>query len=268
MKNHCSDARRFFVWDRLLSALTYFRTSDVARAAGCHPNTVRKYLEWGLLPPVERSPAGYRRFTQRHLDCMRLARLIYAAEYPGRVLRAAGNAVITQAAAEGWAAALERAQAYLAAVQAELDHANRAAALLEHWAQTRSAEDPDPPLSIGETADLLGVSLDIVRNWERSGLIRVPRSPENGYRRFGWPEIERLRVIRLLSRAGYSHMAMLRMFVELDGGKTRGLKTALDTPAPDEDIFSAADHWLTTLNTHERLARQVITMIEALISQA
>lgn len=56
----------------------YLRTSDLARAVGVHPNTVRRHVDRGLLPPVERSPSGYRRFTPRHLDCLRLAHQIYS----------------------------------------------------------------------------------------------------------------------------------------------------------------------------------------------
>lgn len=111
----------------------FLRTSDLARAVGIHPNTVRLYVDWGLIPPVERTPAGYRLFTQRHLDCLRLARLIYAAEYPGRDLRASGNEIIQRAVVDDWAGALEKAYEHLASVQAELSQANTAAALLAHW---------------------------------------------------------------------------------------------------------------------------------------
>ncbi len=83
----------------------FLRTSDLARAVGIHPNTVRLYVDWGLLPPVERSPSGYRLFTQQHLDCLRLARLIYAAEYPGRALRASGHEIIQRAVVDDWTGA-------------------------------------------------------------------------------------------------------------------------------------------------------------------
>jgi DNA-binding transcriptional MerR regulator len=125
---------------------------------------------------------------------------------------------------------------------------------------TSSVEEQ--PLRIGEVSKLLGVSLDVIRNWERNGLISVPRNSYNKYRLFGKREIERMRVIRMLSRAGYSHMAMLRMFIELDKGNTRDLKKVLDTPRPDEDIFTAADQWLTTLHQQEELAGRVIRLIE------
>jgi hypothetical protein len=79
-------------------------------------------------------------------------------------------------------------------------------------------------------------------------------------------EIERLRIIRMLSKAGYSHMAMLRMFIELDKGNTRDLKKTLDTPREDEDIFTAADQWLTTLHEQEQLAQRVIRLFEEQIA--
>jgi DNA-binding transcriptional MerR regulator len=246
----------------------FLSTSDLARAVGVHPNTVRLYADWGLIPPVKRSPAGYRLFTQRHLDCLRLARTIYAAPYPGRGFRALGSEIIQCAVVGKWEAALEKAHEHLAAVKAELKQAGAAADLLEHWAQNMAANADDPPLAIGEVSKLLGVSLDVIRNSERNGLITVPRNSYNNYRLFGKREIERLRIIRVLTKAGYSHMAILRMFLELDAGRTRGLKKVLDTPRQDEDIFTAADRWLTTLREQKKLAQRVIRLIEKQIASS
>jgi DNA-binding transcriptional MerR regulator len=112
----------------------------------------------------------------------------------------------------------------------------------------------ETPLGIGEVAKHLGISIDVIRNAERNRLISVPRNSCNNYRLFRKKEMERLRIIRMLGKAGYSHMAMLRMFLELDAGRTRDLKTVLDTPREDEDIFGAADRWLTTLHEQQKLA--------------
>jgi DNA-binding transcriptional MerR regulator len=244
----------------------FFRTSDLARSVGIHPNTVRLYVDWGLIPPVERSPSGYRRFAQRHLDCLRLARTIYATDYPGRVLRASGNNVIQYAVLGDWVGALEQARGHMDLVKAELAHAEAAVILLEHWVQGMATILIESQLSIGETSKLLGVSLDVIRNWERNGLILIPRNPNNGYRLFGAREIGRLRVIRMLSQAGYSHMAILRMFIQLDGGVTGNLRQVLDTPRPDEDIYMTADHWLSTLQDQKELAHKIIHMVEDQIS--
>ena len=52
------------------------------------------------------------------------------------------------------------------------------------------------------------------------GSSRSHANADNNYRLFRKMDIERLRIIRMLSHAGYSHMSILRMFLELDGGRT------------------------------------------------
>ncbi|MCP4519474.1 MAG: MerR family transcriptional regulator, partial [Delftia sp.] len=110
-------------------------------------------------------------------------------------------------------------------------------------------------------------SADSLRNWERDGLIKIPRNPRNGYRLYGAPEIGRLRVIRMLRRAGYSTMAILRMLLHLDQGQGGDLRQVLDTPRPDQDVYSAADHWLSTLAAQEKRALDAIAQLEAMIAK-
>lgn len=246
--------------------MKYLRTSDVARAVGAHPNTVRRYAERGLIPPVTRAANGYRLFTQQHLDCFRVARMIYGAVYASRTIRQSSYQVIERAVADDWGGALERAYAHLALVQAELAQAEAAALLMERWAAGTAADAISEPMQIGQAARLLGVSIDMLRNWERSGLIDIPRDPANGYRRYGAAEISRLRVIRMLSRAGYSMMAILRMLLQLDRGNTANLRRTLDTPTPGEDVYAASDRWLTTLADQEQVARRLIALVEAIIA--
>jgi len=113
----------------------------------------------------------------------------------------------------------------------------------------------------------LGVTIDILRNWDRNGLIDVPRDPSNGYRRYGAQEISRLRVIRMLSRAGYSLSAILRMLIQLDRGEKTDLRRALDTPRPDEDVYMASDRWISTLTDQEQRAHTIIALVEEIIQK-
>lgn len=252
--------------------MKYLRTSDLARAVGAHPNTVRRYVDRGWLPPVERGPSGYRRFTQRHLDCMRLARLVYSPPYPGTTLLQSGLRILPAAVGGDLAGALERAQRHLELVQAERMQADLAADLLERWA-FGPPDAPDDagagvqPLRIGQAARVLGVTVDMLRNWDRNGLLDVPRDPANGYRRYGEREIRRLRVIRMLSRSGYSLSAILRMLIQLDRGETTDLRRALDTPRPDEDVYLAADRWISTLTNQEQRAQAILALLEEIIQR-
>jgi DNA-binding transcriptional MerR regulator len=245
--------------------MNYLRTSDLARAVGIHANTVRRYVDRGILPAVERSPSGYRYFTEHHLDCLLLACQVYRSQYPGTAIFQSGTRIVQVAVSGDLDDALELAHRHLALVQAERAQADAAAALLERWASGPPVDNAILPLQIGQVARLLSISIDILRNWDRNGLIAVPRDPANGYRRYGAQEISRLRVIRMLSRAGYSIAAILRMLLQLDQGDKTDLRHALDTPRPDEDVHLASDRWLSTLADQDRRAHTIIGLVEEMM---
>jgi DNA-binding transcriptional MerR regulator len=200
---------------------------------------------------------------------MRLARLAMSGQWPGPNIRRSVIDLVRRTAAQDYPGALDLARRHLTVVRAEREQAEAAADYLEHWAQGAQIVDAWPPLRIGEVARLLNLTIDQLRNWERSNLVRVPRSPHNGYRLYGAAEIGRVRVIRLLRQSGYSPMAILRMLVEFDQGVAAGLpvdlRRVLDTPRPDEDVYMAADRWLSTLAEHEGRAWQMIEMLEEIV---
>jgi DNA-binding transcriptional MerR regulator len=239
------------------------RTSDIAKAIGVHPNTIRVYEEWGYLPPIPRASNGYRVFTAEHLEQVRLARAALRYPYPGG--REILVDLVRRAAKGDLGGALELAYMYLARVRIERVRAEAAIEMLERWAQGTATDATSDLLHIGETAALLDVTVDQLRNWERNGLIQVPRDPGNGYRLYGATEIGRLRVIRMLRQAGYSMMAILRMLLCLDRGETGALRQALDTPGAEEDVLGAADRWLTTLTTSEGRTHGLISRLEEMI---
>lgn len=225
-----------------------YRTSDVARAGKVHPNTVRLYEEWAYIPAAERAPNGYRIFTAYHLDQIHVVRLALHLSWLSGPIRAAALGVISASAAVDVAAAQTEAAHLDNLLKAEQAQAEAALRVVEDWAAGGTASEVLPgALSISQAAHTLGVSVDTLRNWERNGLLDVPRHPANGYRQYGPPHIARLRVIRTLRRARYSTMAILRMLRHLDSGQPGDVRAALDTPDPDDDIQHATDRWLSTL---------------------
>ncbi len=245
--------------------LKFLHTSDIAQSVGCHPNTVRMYVEWGYLPPVERSPSNYRLFTEKHRTHMQLAWLVFEGQFPGRVIRRSGRELVIHAATGDLGGALEMAYSHLALVQSERAQADAAADLLERWSQGQATDATIGPLQIGVAARVLNVTTDMLRNWENNGLIDVPRA-SNGYRKYGAPEIGRLRVIRMLVRAGYSLMSILRMLLALDAGAVTDVRQVLDTIPADEDVYIAADRWLSTLEHEEQRANAIIVFVEKMIA--
>lgn len=244
----------------------HLKTSDIAKLVGVHPNTVRLYEEKGFLPSIPRSRSGYRLYTTLHLEQMRLAHL--ALSWPYLSSQRVVIDLVRCAADGDLGMAMELAYQYLADIRTEHTRAEAAVEFLERWVHGQVLETTKRTLSISQTAHHLGVSVDQLRNWDRSGLLTVPRDPQTGYRLYGASEIGRLRVIRMLRQSGYSVMAILRMLRQVDAGGTERLRDALDTPGENEDIETVADRWLTTLTEQEQRAQAIIQQIAMMIDSA
>lgn len=221
-----------------------YRIKELADDVGVHPNTVRLYEQWGFLSPALREPNGYRVFTQQHKDQLRLARL-------------AARGDLDQAK--------EKARGHLKRIRRERRQAVEALYIRQHW--TKGAHDghqdnPCPVLTRKKAAGELGVTVDVLRDWERNGLIRVPRDRNTGYRLYGTQEMQRLRVIRTLRAAHYSQMAILRMMRRFDSGQTEGLEEALNTPESHEDLVYATDRWVRALKEVWDDALEMIRQLE------
>jgi DNA-binding transcriptional MerR regulator len=62
----------------------------------------------------------------------------------------------------------------------------------------------DRPMKIGDFAEVVGVSIDTVRFYERRGVLRpAPRTP-GGYRTFVQRDVDRIRLARQLQQLGFT----------------------------------------------------------------
>ena len=95
-----------------------------------------------------------------------------------------------------------------------------------------------------------------------NGLITVKRK-QNGYRVYDSNDINRLKIIRSLRCANYSLAAILRMLEKYDSGAQEGnILDILNTPDKDDDIISACDNLIDSLDKAAENAREVITIIK------
>lgn len=240
-----------------------YGTSQVARIAGVHPNTVRLYEQWGFIPPVTRQRNGYRVFSEQHVALMCLARAAFRCDFVEGGIRKKAVELVRTAANGNLGQALDMAYGYLEHIQKEREKAEEALALAEEWVNGRSANEDVTLFKRGDVAKLLNTSIDVLRDWERNGLIDIPRA-ENNYRVYGPAEINRLKIIRTLRQANYSMMAVLRMLSYIDKGNKEDIRGVVDMPPPGEDIVSATDKWISTLIQSEADAHDVISQLEEL----
>lgn len=242
------------------------RTIDIARKVGISVNTVRLYEQLGYLPPIPRTPNGYRQFTEIHLCHVLLIRQGMQCTWLGGRLRHMILDVFTHAAQDNFNLAESTVDSVINQLQQNKIRAETAVDVLNHWIAEKPLGTQHDAMKIGEVANYLNISADTLRNWERNGLITVPRAT-NVYRIYNSREVERLIVIYTLRQARYSTLSILRMFHKLENGQVQNIRAILDTPPPEDDIVYATDHWLSTLDkiiaaagTMKKLLREIQTL--------
>ena len=240
----------------------YYSTSQAAQAVGLHPNTVRLYETIGYLPTITRNQRGYRVFTDFHIEQLKLIRIITLSHTAGGSIRLSSLETVLKSAARDFNSAMQALKRHRECTMREKAIAMQALEAVDEWANRREETAfSENWYSVTQACELLDVSADRLRNWERNGLIRVERHPKTGYRRYCEPDIGRLRIIRTLLSARYGMNAIRRLMTEFDRGKRSDLDRILDTPPPWEEICSIADRWITGLNTIESNARKALRQL-------
>ena len=237
-----------------------YKTSEVATIIGLHPNTVRLYEEWGLIPKPHRKENGYRVFTGFHIQQMQLARTAFQIEILQNGLRKQMVQMLKRSAAGDFDGAISLTEAYLAQLQVERSNAEDAIQLVQQILSGKRQET-GTSMKRKEVSEHLGISMDALRNWEMNGLLTVKRK-QNGYRVYADDDIRRLKIIRSLRCANYSLEAILRMLQQLSKDPNADIGTVLDTPRPSDDIISVCDHLISSLAQAEENAKTLLDMLQ------
>lgn len=239
---------------------TTYTTSQIAALAGVHVNTVRFYEEIGFISQPERRANGYRIYTSRHLDQCRLIRVAMKAEVLQNGLRKKAVEVIRLCAAQEYDKAIAASDEYSAMIQREITNAKAAITTVEALLGNRNVQE-NTALGRKEAAELLGVTPETLRTWERSGLINVKKQ-KNGYRVYSGADTERLNVIKTLRCANYSLSAILRLVNGLDSHSDKTVETLLNNPKPDEEIISVCDRLILSLRSTASEADEVKKLLD------
>ena len=236
-----------------------YTTTDVAKIIGIHPNTVRMYEEWGLIPLAERKSNGYRVFTDFHIEQLKLARLAFQIEVLQNGLRKKTVEIIKLSANREFEQALLLAEEYQSQLQREQQNAEESIAIAKQILSGHATEQT-LFLKRKEVSDYLDIPMDTLRNWERNGLLQIERK-QNGYRVYTSDDIEQLKMIRTLRLANYSLEAILRMLNALEHNPQADMKQILNTPQVDADIVSVCDKLMVSLRDADENAKKMIIII-------
>ena len=236
-----------------------YKTSEVAKLIGIHSNTVRMYEDLGLISKPSRKENGYRVFTDLHIYQLKLARKAFEVEVLQNGLRKKAIAIVKKSAKQDFDEAIVLTKEYIKSVKKEIDNANEAVDIAGKL-MNRLNYEKDFNLKRKEASELLGISMDTLRNWEMNGLVNIKRK-QNGYRIYTYEDIQRLKVIRSLRCGNYSLSAILRMLNKLSEHNEADINEVLNSPNENEDIISVCDKLIISLNLAAKNAEEILEML-------
>lgn len=184
---------------------------------------IRNYEDAGILPPSERTAAGYRRYTPLHAQALRTflaLRVGHGHDQAAQIMRAT-NRGDTESAYR----LIDSAHvALLAERETRLEVASGLGAL-----STTSLSVPGPPLTVGELARRIDVHPATLRTWESEGILHPHRNSTTGYREYGPDSVRDAEIARQLRRGGYPlHKVAQFLDSVRDAGGPDALRAFLD----------------------------------------
>lgn len=199
-------------------------TIRVARAAGCSAQLVRDLEAAGVVPPADRAPNGYRRFTAVHVGAIRAYRLLAAAVGPSTARDVMRGLVDDPADA-----ALARIGALHVDLTQERERTLFALdAVGAIRGETREDDADVDAMTITQLADALGVRPSTLRYWELEGLVRPERRGRLQARSYPAGAIREARIVSALRTSGRSIPATAQVMTDLrDHGGVDALRTVL-----------------------------------------
>ena len=237
-----------------------YRTSEVAKMMGIHPNTVRFYEKWGLITKPVREENGYRVFNDMHIYQIQVARLGFEIEILQNGLRKKIVDMIKTCAKCDFDGAIRQTEEYLIQIEKERASAEEAIKIVKDILHGEIHEN-QLSMKRKEVSQYLDISVDALRNWEMNGLLTIKRK-QNGYRIYTDADIRQIKIIRVLRCANYSLEAIRRMMQQLSENPEADIREILDTPEQNDDIISACDRLLLSLSKAEINAGKIMTMLK------
>ena len=118
---------------------------------------------------------------------------------------------------------------------------------------------PDRPMKIGDFADVVGVSIDAIRFYERRGVLRPAARTPGGYRTFVQRDLDRVRLARQLQKLGLTINEVVDALAahEGDGASCTSERWRL------EQVEARIDAQMTALSQTRRLIQEALAACDA-----
>lgn len=212
-------------------------------------STLRNYEAKGLIPPAERSPNGYRKYTLQHelyLACIQAMAPAFGMEVTTVVLHSLLRSE--------WDKALWIVREKEVILYEEKKKVEQLKKELEEYFNTGQGFSNEKRFSIHEVSSQTGVQKTAIRYWEKDGFFTAERNPENDYRLYNETDLVKIKFIQVLQNCVYSEdtVALKQSIKMLDQYNV-------------EEISKLADQVITYLNKTIRSQMQAMAPLCELV---
>lgn len=178
------------------------RPIDIARKLGVSTTTLRHYEKFGMIPPVVRSPNGYRIYTDAHIayfTCIREMMHGFTLSEIAVMLKLVMSNKTDEALwiANRAQAALQNDKYVCAQIKMRFLHKKKPALPKAFSIDAISIN----AVSIDAVSKTTGITPSTIRYWDKIGLISPSRSAANNYRTFTQKHIDEILMIQALKLA-------------------------------------------------------------------
>ncbi len=233
----------------------YQHTIDLAQAGHISVQQVRNYEASGLIPPAERSPGGYRLYTQQHLVALTTARSMvvgYGWQRTPAIMQALHRGELSNALA-----LIDTRHAELASKRLQVEQTLAALhALVAQSAPLPGTRHPQQ-FRVGEAAKEVGARVSALHFWEQQGLLHPLRDQSSRYRLYDEQQMHRLRMVVLLRDAGYNFNIILSVLDELAAGRPEKAIVAVEKRR--EELTRTSWACIEALALFQRYVREFCT---------
>lgn len=238
---------------------TGYRISEISALTGVKAGTIRFYERCGFLEKAERLPNRYRVFNRHHIYQIRVCRLVFGG-FVNKHLRRLSMSVIEASSRWDLVAYEEATHRYKKAIEDDIVRTENIILIAMKRMEYDSESTADKLYTKKQAAEMLGVTPETVRNWERNGLIYGGAPYQRRF--YGEADLNRMYVIRFLLDTGYSMMAILRFLTEYEVGEEQRAMQLLFGTEAGEDLKYRADRYLDTLRQLEKKANVLRELLD------
>ncbi|MBB6632840.1 MerR family DNA-binding transcriptional regulator [Cohnella thailandensis] len=189
-----------------------FTPKQVAEKLQLSTTTLRRYEDLDLIPDVPRTASNRRYYSAVHVQAfIALRALVHGFDIPVayEVMNLLKKGRVEQAL---W---MINSRQY--DIQVEKQRVEEVMRLIHQtdFSMYRNIKVTDE-LRIGEVAVIAGVNPSAIRHWEKEGLIRAKRNPENGYRVFTSRDLKKIIVLSSLRKTVFFIESMKQLLEALE----------------------------------------------------